>query len=265
MLTGTKLHFLRDRRPVLNGVDFAARPGEFTAIIGPNGSGKTTLLRALSGDLAAEGIVTLNGTPLTRWRPGELAARRAVLEQHSVLGFPFTVAEVVAMGLGLGGDALSPAECRARPLAALERVDLSGFAHRLYTELSGGEQQRVQLARILCQVWEPVRDGEARWLLLDEPVSSLDIRHQLTVMQIATDFAAAGGGVVAILHDLNLAALHADHVVALADGHVAASGPPASVLTPAQVETIFGCALTPVPLSSGTALFAPRLAPSLAA
>ncbi len=263
MLTARNLSFARGRRLILDDVEFAARPGEFTAIIGPNGSGKTTLLRALSGDLSASGEIRLGSRLLRDWRPAELAARRAVLEQQSLLGFPFTVAEVVGMGIGLGGEALSPEDCRTRPLRALERVDLAGFADRLYPELSGGEQQRVQLARILCQVWEPLRDGEARWLLLDEPVSSLDIRHQLRVMQIASDFAAAGGGVVAILHDLNLAALHADQVVALSGGRVAAAGTPADVLTPTCVEAVFGCALTPVALPSGPSLFAPQLRPSL--
>jgi iron complex transport system ATP-binding protein len=264
MLTARNLRFARGRRLILDGVDFAARPGEFTAIIGPNGSGKTTLLRALSGDLSVDGEVRLSTRLLRDWRPAELAARRAVLEQQSLLGFPFTVAEVVGMGIGLGGETLSPEDCRTRPLRALERVDLAGFANRLYPELSGGEQQRVQLARILCQVWEPLRDGEARWLLLDEPVSSLDIRHQLRVMQIASDFAAAGGGVVAILHDLNLAALHADHIVALSDGRIAAAGSPAEVLTPSRVEAVFGCALTPVALPSGPSLFAPQLLPHIA-
>ncbi len=264
MLTARNLRYQRGRRRVLDSIDFAALPGEITAIIGPNGSGKSTLLRALSGDLVPEGDVALNGRPLAHWRPAELAARRAVLEQHSVLGFPFTVAEVVGMGIGLGGGALSPDECRTRPLRALERVDLAGFANRLYPELSGGEQQRVQLARILCQVWEPIANGEPHWLLLDEPVSSLDIRHQLRVMQIAADFAAAGGGVVAILHDLNLAALHADHIVALSDGRIAAAGSPAEVLTPSRVEAVFGCALTPVALPSGPSLFAPQLLPHIA-
>ena len=108
----------------------------------------------------------------------------------------------------------------------MARVDLAGFGARFYQELSGGEQQRVQLARVLCQVWTPVLEGRPRYLFLDEPVSSLDIKHQLVIMDIARDFARRGGGVVAILHDLNLTAMYADRVLVMKRGRVAASGSP---------------------------------------
>ena len=106
-----------------------------------------------------------------------------------------------------------PVTVAAQELTALARVDLAGFEGRMYQELSGGEQQRVQLARVLCQVWTPVAEGRARYLFLDEPVSSLDIGHQLSVMRLARDFAARGGGVVAVMHDLNLTSMFADQVV----------------------------------------------------
>src|SRR5690606_21651506 len=127
--------------------------------------------------------------------------------------FPFTVREVVELGL-LDGPGLLRHEDRAAQ--ALAAVDLTGFAGRFYQELSGGEQQRVQLARVLCQVWDPVGEDDPRFLLLDEPVSSLDISHQLTIMRLARRFADRGGGVVAIMHDLNLTAMFADHVTILA-------------------------------------------------
>ncbi|MDN2566942.1 heme ABC transporter ATP-binding protein [Aquibium sp. A9E412] len=228
------------RARILSGVDFAAKAGAVTAVVGPNGSGKTTLLRALSGDVAHTGTVTINGRALAALKPWQAAALRAVLPQHTPLAFPFTVGEVVRLGL-TGGDA--GAAGAALPERALARVDLAGYAGRLYQELSGGEQQRVQLARVLCQVWQPVAGGAPRWLLLDEPVSSLDMRHQLLVMRIAADFAAAGGGVVAVLHDLNLAAMFAGHIVMMKQGAPAAAGPPRTVLCDAVLARVFDCPL----------------------
>ena len=129
------------------------------------------------------------------------------------------------------------------PERALARVDLAGFGGRFYQELSGGEQQRVQLARVLCQVWMPVLEGRPRYLFLDEPVSSLDIKHQLVIMDIARDFARRGGGVVAILHDLNLTAMYADRVLVMKNGRVAASGSPRQVLENQLIAKVFDCDL----------------------
>jgi len=228
---------------ILDTVDFVAAAGEVTAIIGPNGSGKTTLLRALSGELPVAGDVALNGSDIRNLKPWQAAALRAVLPQATVLAFPFTVREVVRLGLAAGGAGVPSAMLERLPEVALERVDLAGFAGRMYQDLSGGEQQRVQLARVLCQVWTPVLDGVPCWLLLDEPVSSLDIRHQLLVMNIARDFADAGGGVVAVLHDLNLASLFADRVVVMDRGKVAANGTAAAVLVDDVLARVFGCDL----------------------
>lgn len=231
------------RRTIVSGVEFAARPGQITAIVGPNGSGKTTLLKAMSGDLAYAGSITINGREVSAMRQAEQAALRAVLPQSSSLSFPFTVREIVNLGI-LGGWSGVPAGETARlPERALARVDLDGFAGRLYQELSGGEQQRVQLARVLCQVWSPTHDGAPRYLFLDEPVSSLDIRHQIAILQVARDYATAGGGVVAILHDLNLAAMFADAILVLRDGTVGAYGAPRDILSDRVIEEAFGCRL----------------------
>jgi iron complex transport system ATP-binding protein len=168
---------------------------------------------------------------------------RAVLPQASVLTFPFTTHEVVRLGLTAGRTGAGLRSQARLVEDALERVDLAGFGGRFYQDLSGGEQQRVQLARVLCQVWLPMLDGTPRFLLLDEPVSSLDIRHQLLIMEIARDFAAAGGGVVAILHDLNLTAMYADRVLAMHNGRGAAFGTPAAVLDDALMRDVFECEL----------------------
>ncbi|MBQ1204195.1 MAG: ATP-binding cassette domain-containing protein, partial [Loktanella sp.] len=141
--------------------------------------------RALSGDVGYQGRITLDGADLAALKSWELAARRGVLPQAATLAFPFTVAEVVRLGLTSGTQADRP-DLIARALA---EVDLTGFAGRFYQELSGGQQARVQLARVRVQVWEPVRDGAARWLFLDEPVASLDIAHQIGVMRMLRRFA----------------------------------------------------------------------------
>ena len=229
------------RREVLEGASLAAEPGEVTCIVGPNGSGKSTLLRCLSGDLAYRGRIALNGRDLSDYRPRDMAAIRAVLEQALSVAFPFTVAEVVALGLGAG---LAAGEA-GQVAAALARVGLQGHAARPFGELSGGEQQRAHLARVIAQVPEPCRDGAPRWLFLDEPVSSLDIGHQLMVMALARDHAARGGGVIAVMHDLNLTAMFADRVAVMRAGRVLAMGTPAETLTAPVLEAAYGCALRP--------------------
>jgi len=227
------------KKQILNDVCFTARPGEVSAIVGPNGSGKSTLLKAMVGELPCDGDLTLNGRSLQGYKPWELSSLRGVLPQATTLAFPFTVLEVVRLGLAAGIDANHP----DRPFEALARVDLDGYAGRLYQELSGGEQQRVQLARVLAQVGQPRRDGHPCWLFLDEPVSSLDIAHQLTVMDLAREFAQGGGGVIAVMHDLNLTAMYADHVHVMAAGHTAGAGPVAEVLTDARLSDVYGCPL----------------------
>ncbi|GIT93197.1 hemin import ATP-binding protein HmuV [Jannaschia pagri] len=225
------------RTEVLHRVGLTAQAGEVTAIVGPNGSGKSTLLRCLTGDLSFSGDVLLNGRD-PRTIPGwELATLRAVLPQASALAFPFTALEVVRIGL----EARGSADRTGIAQAVLARVGLAGFEGRFYQELSGGEQARVQLARVLAQVWHPVPGGAPRWLFLDEPVAALDIAHQRVVTDIARAFAAEGGGVVAVMHDLNLTAGFAHRMVLLAEGRVRAEGPPDTVMTDALLSAAYGC------------------------
>jgi iron complex transport system ATP-binding protein len=243
------------RTRIIANVDFEIRPGEMAAIVGPNGSGKTTFLKAVSGDLPYTGNISINGRDIAAMKPWQAAAMRAVLPQATALSFPFTVREVVKLGLTGGRSGVLPGEDERLPDRALARVDLDGFAGRFYQELSGGEQQRVQLARVLCQVWAPVLDGSPRYLLLDEPVSSLDIKHQLIIMNIARDFARRGGGVVAILHDLNLAAMFADSIFVMHRGGLAAAGSPQSVLSDELISRVFECRLKVGALPAGNTPF----------
>ena len=227
-------------RQVVQQAALVAQAGAVTMIVGPNGSGKTTLLRAISGELPASGIITINGRDLQRTRPAELAAMRAVLSQATPLAFPFTVAEVVRLGVEATGRARDVAHAIAEALA---RVDLSGYGSRLYQMLSGGEQQRVHLARVLAQAGAATGADGPRWLLLDEPVSSLDIGHQLMVMRVAAEHARAGGGVIAVMHDLNLTAAFADHVLMMRDGRIVAAGEPRVVLTSDHLCAAYNCPL----------------------
>jgi iron complex transport system ATP-binding protein len=223
---------------ILDGVTFDARAGEITAIVGPNGSGKTTLLRALTGEVQVGGSIVLNDRRIDTLQGWELASMRAVLPQSTPLAFPFTVAEVVRLGLSASTRGRDQEAIAA---AALSAVDLVGHAGRLYQELSGGEQQRVQLARVLTQVWDPVGPAGPRWLFLDEPVASLDIAHQIAVMEIARAYAARGGGVVAVMHDLNLTAMYAARVTVMSGGLVADAGPGDEVLRDELLSSVYGC------------------------
>lgn len=236
MLDARNLTVTLGRRTILDQINFSAQAGHVTSIVGPNGAGKSTLLKALTGDLAYKGDVFLNKHNVANTAPWQMAQLRAVLPQASQLAFPFTVLEVVRLGL-VGAPHNSDLLIRQ----ALAHVDLLGFEGRLYQELSGGEQQRIQLARVLLQVWEPVQEGEPRWLFLDEPVSSLDIGHQLQIMQIARDFADRGGGVVAVMHDLNLTARYSDRVALLHDGAVIADNTPDATFTDHLLSRAYGC------------------------
>lgn len=239
MLEASDIHVTLAGTPVLKGAEFHASPGQVTAIVGPNGSGKTTLLRAMTQETAYTGAVTLDGDDIAALPGWQLAARRAVLPQSSRIAFPFTVFEIVRLGLMAGAEAADD----ARVSEALSHVGLAGFEGRFYQELSGGEQQRVQLARVLCQVWEPVSAAGPRWLFLDEPVSSLDIGHQLEVMDLLSGYARAGGGVVVVMHDLNLTAIYAHDIAVLTEGRVLHQGPPREVLTDALLSRAYGCSV----------------------
>ena len=252
MIEAENLRVTLARRPVLRDISLSIPAGALTVIAGPNGAGKTTLLRALTGDLApAAGIIRFDGVPLDAWRNRTLAQRRAVLPQSSHLAFPFTVHEVVALGLRAGAHrAANPGQfIRDR----LKRVGLAGYEGRFYQQLSGGEQQRVHLARVLSQLGAPMSEGAANWLYLDEPTASLDIRHQFEILDIARDHVARGGGCLAILHDLNLAADYADRLIVVDAGTIVADGAPDAVLTDDLVASVFGVAAERILLSRSRA------------
>jgi iron complex transport system ATP-binding protein len=208
-------------------------------LVGPNGAGKSTLLRVLAGDFApSAGSVLLHGRNPRSYPSRELALHRAVLSQSIAVTFPFSVAEIVRMG---AGERRGPA-VEALVDGALAEVDLGGFRDRVIGTLSGGEQQRAHFARVLVQL----ACGEAArgpgLLLLDEPTSNLDLRHQLDMVAATQRCLARGVTVIAILHDLNLAALLARRIVVLGGGRIAADGAPRETITEAVLCEVFGVA-----------------------
>jgi iron complex transport system ATP-binding protein len=232
---------------LLADVDLAVEPGRVTVLIGPNGAGKSTLLRVLSGEIApTRGDAALDGAPLRSFSAAELARRRAVVPQSTAVAFPFTVREVVMLGVTVPGFAVADIAARKRADTALDTVGLIPFAERLYPTLSGGERQRVHVARALCQLAAGARRrAESGCFLLDEPTASLDLAHQGHVLSAMRRQAELGLAVLAILHDLNLAAAVADHLVLLAAGRVTAAGSPREVLRGDVLSAAYGCRITP--------------------
>ena len=222
-------------RDVLAGVDLELRAGELLALLGPNGAGKSTLVSVLSGDLRpSSGLVTLDDQPLHHWSTTELAMRRAVLLQQVDMSFPFTVLQAVRMGRAPWEASDDPTLDDDRVVAdAMRRTDVAQFADRVYMSLSGGERARAALARVLAQ--------DTHVLLLDEPTAALDIRHQEQVLRLAGDLASQGRAVSVVMHDLGLAAAHADRVVVLAEGRIRADGPPDHVLTSELLSDVYQC------------------------
>lgn len=234
MYRAASIRVLARGRAILDGASLELAPGKITALVGPNGAGKSTLLKVLAGEISPHaGAVTLDNLPLSGFPPAMLARQRAVLPQSAHVSFPFTVAEVVSLGMP---PRLPKGQAAALIARALHAVDLPDFGPRILNQLSGGEQQRAQLARVLAQTYA----SERCYLLLDEPTASLDLSHQLLALKVAREHAENGGGVLMVLHDLNLAAMAAGEIVALKDGKVAARGQPEEVVNDALIETLYG-------------------------
>ncbi|STU62215.1 hemin ABC transporter ATPase [Klebsiella pneumoniae subsp. ozaenae] len=231
---GLSLHL--GKRQIIDNVSVALRGGEMTALIGPNAAGKSTLLRLLTGYLTPDsGTRHLAGKPLEAWSPEALSRRRAVMLQRTALQADWTVETVIAMGRSPWGATADPAV-----LAAVMAVTgCDGLAGRRYPGLSGGEQQRVQLARCLAQLW---RDGAPQgWLFLDEPTSALDLYYQQHLLRLLKRLTAGGQlHVCVVLHDLNLAALWADRILLLHQGHLVAQGTPQEVIQQPVIHRWYG-------------------------
>lgn len=241
MMTAEHIHFYTAKgKALLEDIHFALHPGELTVLLGPNGAGKSTLLRILSGERKpSKGSVVWKGRPLHSIPPGELALQRAVLTQHYSLSLPFTVEEVVQMGRYPHARKTTAELDRSVVSACLRSMQAGHLASRLFNTLSGGEQQRVQMARVLAQL-EDGGIGRDKLLLLDEPTSNMDWMHQQLCLQKAKEMAFMGLTVVVVLHDLNLAAQYADRLLLLKKGRLMAMGRPDDILEPSLIEAAYG-------------------------
>lgn len=221
-----KIDFHTGHRTLINEVSLDLSLGEMVALIGPNGAGKSTLLRLLTGYLnPTGGQCNLADIPLNAWQPERLARRRAVMRQNTQLGFDWPVEAVVGMGR-------APWTRYPEPAVVQEVMQITGclpLAGRQFAALSGGEQQRIQLARALAQLWH---EGAPRgWLFLDEPTSALDLYHQQHLLRLLKSLTHQGDlHVCVVLHDLNLAALWADRILLLHNGRLVCEGVPEAVL-----------------------------------
>ena len=245
MLEASNITFRVGSRELLSDVSVSFAPGSLHLVIGPNGAGKSTLIKVLARSLRPQaGSLTYEGIDVSMTSEADLARRRAVLSQAVEIAFPLTVREVVMMGRypHFGGRPGPVDEEIVDEL--MDFFDVTEFGSRNYQTLSGGERQRVNFARVLSQLWrsdtEPDTAKHCRYLFLDEPLTFLDIRHQIEFMKKVREFTRAPDVVtVGVVHDLNLAARFADHIVLLNNGRVIANGSPEEVLTKELIREVF--------------------------
>lgn len=225
-------------QPLLDGISLQLDAGEVLGLLGPNGAGKSSLLHTIAGGLpGGEQCIRLGGRSAADWSALERARCLAMQTQHPSLNFPFSVADVVLMGRI---PHASGHDCDQHILEQVfASTDTAGLARRPYTQLSGGEKQRVQLARCVAQVWRE-QDAPCRLLLLDEPSSALDLAHQRMVMDLVQTLGDGGCAIIMASHDVNLLASRCDRLLLLQSGRQHSYGTPAEVLTPQMFATVFG-------------------------
>ena len=236
MLSAQNIYLSIGEKEIIHDINLNISPGEVVAICGPNGAGKSSLLRIISGELKpSSGDVRIQDIDISQWDIKKLATVRSVLHQESFLSFPFLVEEVVQLGRypyprSTDNDVIVE-EC-------LKNVGMLKYKKRIYTSLSGGEKQRVHLARILAQLEE--KSTYPKLLMLDEPTSALDLSHQEGTLHIASQYAKNKNyAVIVVLHDLNLAAAWADRIIFVKEGKLYTQGPPSQVLTSKIISQIY--------------------------
>ncbi|MCS7017708.1 MAG: heme ABC transporter ATP-binding protein [Cytophagales bacterium] len=248
MIQVSHLSYCIGQKQLLADVSFEAQAGAFTAIVGANGAGKSTLLKILCRDYPLQqGNVYFHGKPLHSFSNMEMAKIRAVLSQQQQVSLPFVCEELVMMGRYPHFNGHPTKTDHEIVAFAMRQADVAHLQGRVYQTLSGGEQQRVQLARVLAQITDrreiivpqmPI--GTPKYLFLDEPITGLDLLHQYHTLDLVRQLAQKGYCVVAVLHDLNLAAQYADHLIMLKKGRVIAAGSPQQVMTCENIHRVFG-------------------------
>ena len=251
MLSINQLHFSRQGKSVLAVEQWQLEAGNFVGVLGPNGAGKSTFLKLIAGEWHGSGSVSLHGRTLKQWQRKELACHLAVLPQSSQLSLPFTAREVVALGaIPLTANRQT---CRALVDEAMKRTHAAQLADALFVELSGGEQQRVQLARALVQLSQA---KQPPLLLLDEPISAQDLAQQHAMMQLLRQLAhEQGWGILAVLHDINFAVRYCDQLCLLGSGQLVGHGVPQECINASMIEKLWGYRPQQILTDHGTAIF----------
>ncbi len=237
MITANKINYAIGDTPILDELSVALQPGSVTAILGPNGAGKSTLMKCLCGTLQPQsGSINIAGTDLQTYSLPELSRRRAVLSQSTAINFPFTVLELVLMGRNPHVNRRESVEDNQIAQEALDSVDAWSLKNRIFPTLSGGEQQRVQLARVLAQIW----GQKQAYLFLDEPTAALDLKHQHQIFKLIRKFSRSQGMTVCvIIHDPHLAQRYCDQAILMHNGKVFAAGLIDDVLSPDNIQRVF--------------------------
>ncbi|MEM9209761.1 MAG: heme ABC transporter ATP-binding protein [Pseudomonadota bacterium] len=242
-LAASNVSVERGSRTIVEDISLSLCAGATTALVGPNGAGKSTVLRTLAGEFSPlHGSVTVDDLPIEEVPPDHLARRRGVMTQSSAVAFDFSVAEILDLGW-IPGREVRHAHKADAINTIVGRCRIQHLLHRTFNTLSGGEQQRVQFARVLLQIWRPDGSEDFRYLLLDEPTASLDIAHERALLELARAEAARGAGVLCVLHDLNLAARYFDQVAIMFEGRIVAFGDPAETFTDETLSDVYA---TPV-------------------
>ncbi|EGP09790.1 ABC transporter-like protein [Bradyrhizobiaceae bacterium SG-6C] len=251
-LVATDITVVRGSRRIVDSADLTLNAGELTILAGPNGAGKTTLARAMAGLISAHGSIAFDGINLLTLAPRARARAISYLPQGHEFHWPMRVDSIVALGREPHADPFSQTSAQDRIAIerAMEATAVGGFAARLVTTLSGGEQARVAIARALAT--------EASVLIADEPTASLDERHQLIVMDLLQKIAHQGAAVLAIIHDLALAMRFADRVVVMNEGRIVANDAPVPALTPERIADVFGISVNRVDTPDGPLLLPSR-------
>lgn len=244
MLNVQNIHFRISQALSLSDISFDVAPGEMAVILGANGAGKSTLLNIVTGSVKMNsGSVLINKLPIQYWKSKDLATFAAVMQQQNQLQLPFRVYDVVMMGRYPHFKRKETEDDAAIVGEVLEKTGVGHLKNRNYLTLSGGEQQRVHLARVLAQV-SGTQGEDPCYLFMDEPSNNLDIRHQHSALRIAKTFAREGNCVLAVLHDLNLALQYADKIVLLKNGKMKGFGAPADIMTEDSISEVYDLPLS---------------------
>ncbi len=255
MLTASNISIQLGETPILDRINLSIEAGQFKSIVGPNGAGKSTLLKVLTREYKSfNGDIKFHGKPINAFSIKEISFLRAVLRQQTLVNFPFTVHQIVALGRTVYNEKQETVDSIVKKI--LREIGFEHFAHRNYLTLSGGEKQKVQLARVLAQIWS--NDDSPKLIFLDEPTTSLDMAQQHQLLDLVKNYCNQNIGIIAVIHDLNLAAQYSDEIIFLKNGRVVDQGPVQTVFSQTNIETTFAHDVTVFYKSNGIPFVIPE-------